>query len=334
MRFCVHVAVLNGDDAVLALLDRLVDRLAEGVHRVDVPEADLLQDSRWYGQARSTRRKVLTSALASPPRSQAKHCGPHTKTISLTNLESAKRADKLAHAPLVILVEDREADGVLLDILVAELGWPELLQLWEASKRTTPRAVEIDTAGGKDAIPQRVQRLVQNAHEEERPPRVFVICDCDKRWPGDEEPSRVRPLLAVQSACASHDVPFHIWQKRSAENYIPDRVFQEAKDDLRNRRKSEHFNALLRRSKSQRDHFPVKDGLNPSERQAAINAGLYSPSEEDDLLLLEERLFPKRPRPLLLLEKERRKSFTAAGLRTRDGHGELDALLQAIAEEL
>jgi hypothetical protein len=48
-------------------------------------------------------------------------------------VEEARTAVKLAHAPLQILVEDRESDGVLLEILVEELGSAELQKLWKIS---------------------------------------------------------------------------------------------------------------------------------------------------------------------------------------------------------
>ncbi len=332
MRFVVHVPALNGDDTVLTLVDRLVDRFAEGLHRVEVPDADLLQESNWFQQAGQTRRKVLTSSLAKPPRILRIGRGPYVKTVELTDAESARLACRLAYAPLVILVEDREADGVLLDVLVEELGWPELRTLWERGRKATPRAAEIHTAGGKDAIPVRVSRIVTDAADEDRPHRLFVLCDSDARWPGDEE--RRRPLAAVRQVCAEHGVPHHIWQKRAAENYIPDQAFEAVRDDPRNQAKAKCFDAFLRRSREQRDHFPVKDGLRAEEREKALAAGLYDEAEKEDLELLEQRLFDKRPRPLLRLCQERRDSFSADGLRARDGNGELDTLLRAIAQEL
>lgn len=332
MRFIVHTPVLNGDDRVLSLIDRLVDRLADEVHRVDILEADLLQESSWYQEARPTRKKVLTSAVAKPPRVMNDTRGPHLKTVEVLDAESAKLADKLAYTPLVILVEDRESDGVLLDIVVEELGWPELKTLWAKGRKSTPRAMEVDTAGGKDAIPQRVERAVRDAREGDRTHRLFVLCDSDTRWPGDER--FVRTVAAVREACAKYGVPHHILQKRCAENYIPDQVLETVREDLRNSSEVDRFNALLRRSRTQRDHFPIKDGLKDTERSEALQTGLYSASEEGDLRLLEERLLPKRPRPLMLLHGERREAFTADGLRARDGEGELDALLHALAQEL
>jgi hypothetical protein len=334
VRFVVHVAVLNGNDTVQNLLDRLVDRLADGAHRVDVPKADLLQESSWYQNARPTRRKVLTSALAKPPRIEQVERGPHVKTLEVFDSESARLAYKLAHTPFVVLVEDQESDGVLLDVVVEELGWPELQVYWSGGRSITPPTTEVRSAGGRDAIPERIKRIVSDAQAAERPHRLFVICDSDLRWPGDNDIERRRPIEAILDACATHGVPYRIWTKRSAENYIPDEVFESARDDLRNSGNRERFNAFLRRPPKQRDHFPVKNGLRPEERELATAAGLYRPSEKSDLKQLEKRLFPRRPRPLKILVEERRTSFTADGLRDRDGNAELDDLLRAISLEL
>lgn len=153
MRFVVDASVLNGDDSVLSLIDRLVDRLADEVHRVDIAAVDYLQESRWYRKARATRKKILRSAVAKPPRVTKDSRGPHVKTVEVHDAESARLADKLAHTPLVILVEDRESDGVFLDIAMEELGWPELKRLWTNGRKVTPRATEVDTAGGEQASP-------------------------------------------------------------------------------------------------------------------------------------------------------------------------------------
>ncbi|MCP4004055.1 MAG: hypothetical protein GY725_07660 [bacterium] len=138
---------------------------------------------------------------------------------------------------------------------------------------------------------------------------------------------------AVKQICKDHRVPCKVLRKRCAENYIPDKVFEVVRDDPSNTSRAERFNALLRRSPVQRNHFPVKTKLSNKERLGAIEAGLYDESDVADLILLEERLFAKRPRPLKRLHDERRGFFTADGLRERDGVGEIDNLLRAIAGE-
>ncbi len=330
MRFVLHANALNGDDQVLALLDRLVDRIADEVHCIDVPDADLLQESLWYEEARSLRRKILTTAIAGPPRKAIGERGPHLRVVEVKDVESVRIADKLAHASLVVLVEDREADGLLLDVLVEELGWSALTALWKRGQESTPRALKIVSAAGVDHMPQRIKRAASDAARENRPLRLFALCDSDSRWPGDEQ----KAVKAVEQTCENHGVQYHVWRKRCAENYIPDEVFEVVRDDLRNLIRVQRFNALLRRTPAQRDHFPVKDRLSEKERLAAIETGLYDESDVEDLILLEERLFAKRPRPLKLLYDERRNSFTADGLSERDGAGEINGLLEAIAGEL
>ena len=108
MRFVVYSAVLNGKDSVLGHLDRLVDRLADEVHLIDVPEMDQLQASSWYRKARATRKKVLLSAVAKPPRVGDAR-GPHAKAMEVRDAAAARVANRLAHAPLMILVEDLQS---------------------------------------------------------------------------------------------------------------------------------------------------------------------------------------------------------------------------------
>lgn len=332
MRFILHPSALNAGDEVLELIDRLVDRAADEIHLLEVPDADLLMESRWYVGARQTRRRVLAKAVASPPRMRSPLESPHNKIGHVRNLDDARLAAKLAHTPLVILVEDRDSDGVFLGILVEECGSPELQRIWNINGDVTPKAIEIETAGGIDAMPQRIGRAAEDAAREGRPLRMFVFCDRDERWPGDTRNSA--DLQRIDEVCNANDVPCHVLRKRNAENYIPDTVFEAARDDPRNRGHVHRFQALLRRSKVQRDHFPVKDGMTPNERNEATAAGLYTTAEHADLILLETRLFPKRPRLYLQLVNTRRGSFDEPGLRERDGNGEIDVLLGGIAKEL
>lgn len=334
MRFILHTAALNGNDELFRLIDRLIDRAADEVHRVEVPEVDLLQNSGWYDGARTTRRQVLTSAASAPPRKHVNSHGPHAKQVDVRDIGSARVADKLAHTPLKILVEDRESDGVLLEILVEEVGSPELRELWKRGQEVTPRAIEIANAGGLSSMPQRVIRAVSDATAEGRPVRLIVFCDSDQRWPHDTGHQSYAKITELRQRCEDQAIPLHVLQKRNVENYIPDAVIETVRDAPQNTGNTQLFDALLRRNSIQRDHFPLKDGLCDGERTDALAAGLYDPAEESDLLLLKNRLFPKKPRLLTRLQNERRTDFTRSGLLARDGNGEIDTILKAIALEL
>lgn len=335
MRFIVHASVLDAvDESAHRHVDRLLDRIVDEIHRIELPEADRLQESSWYRGARPTMQKFLMLAVGKPPRAEQGRQGPHTKAFEVRDAESARVADRLAHAPLRILVEDREADGILLEIIVEELGKPAFRELWKRACEVTPRGIEMVSAGGIGNIPQRVRRMIRDAAEERRPPRLFVLCDRDTKWPEDKEPKAVGN---VRDICREESLPHHVLWKRCAENYIPDKVFEAIRGDPRNRNKAQRFDALLRRTPVQRDHFPIKNGLTAGEREKATKKSLYTASEEADLLLLEECLLPKerlKTRPFQLLQAERREDFTAEGLRSRDGQGELDELLDKISREL
>jgi len=293
MRFVLHASALNGNDEVHDLVDRIVDRIADEVHRVEVPEADLLHESSWYQSARQTRRKILTAAVAVPPRKHARTYDPHAKQVDVRNLEEAQVADKLAHTPLIILVEDRESDGTLLEIMVEELGTEEMRKLWAHGQSATPRAIEIDTAGGIGSMPQRIRRAAEDAAGENRPVRLLILCDSDSRWPGDENQQSYAAISNLRQVCDDLSIPLHVLQKRCAENYIPDDVIEVVRTDQRNIANALRFDALLRRSAVQRDHFPVKEGLSDAERAEAIVAGLYIQAEEPDLNLLKKTMATK-----------------------------------------
>lgn len=331
MRFILHQEALDGADDILDRIDRIVDRVADDVHEIEVPDADLLEASRWYGSARQTRRRLVKTAVAAPVRAGGRGRSLHCRSM-VVDERNAELAEKLAHTPLILLVENRESDGVLLEILIEECGTPTFTKFWAASQRCSPRAVEIDTAGGKGEIPARIGRAVQDAALEGRPIRMVVVCDSDARWPADEE--SVRGLRNVTDACESSGVPLHVLAKRCAENYIPDDVILELRNSPRNTADAHRFDALLRRSAVQRDHFPIKDGLKTPERAQGTAAGHYNAHDAADLDLLATPLFPRRPRPMLLLRNERRRAFTGPGLLARDGNSEIEAILSLIASEV
>ncbi|MHA6196980.1 hypothetical protein ACX3YG_21725 [Pseudomonas wadenswilerensis] len=333
MRFVIHQEALNGSDEVLALLDRLIDRVADEIHRIEVLDADMVKSSAWYASARQTRKKILISAISIPPRAGPAPDSIHSGKFDIANLEEAIVADSLAHAPLTILVEDREADGVFLDMVVEELASDEFKAVWRRGAESTPRAYEIVTSGGIDAMPLRIDRLVVDALAESRPHRVFVYCDSDIRWPGDEGLT-ARTRSDLKDKCEQHAIALHVLSKRNIENYIPDTVFLALKAEPYNLARQRVFDAFFKLTPLQRDHFPIKDGLSRRERDEAHRAGLYVQNDLETLEVLEERLLPKRPRPMITVKNERRECITAAALRERDAQGELELLLIKIASEL
>lgn len=334
MTFVFFDAALNLDgERDARLVARIMDRVADAVHRLVMVDADQLEQSTWYKGADPSLRQLAVKASSGPVRAIPPG-EPHRKEVEVRTAEDLIRAERLAHSPLVILVEDREADGVLLELFVEECGSLALVDLWSAGSRLTPRAWEIDTAGGIGGIPDRIERAVEDARAEGRPVRLFVLCDSDRRWPDDTAHGSVKALRNVDEMCKQNSVAYHVLRKRCAENYIPDEVFEAVRDEPSQANHSARFDALLRLSSPQRDYFPIKDGLDDAERSLATAVGHYTATDAAQMDLLKERLLLKRPRPMKQLVPDRRSAFTRAGLAARDGQNEIEALLHALAAEL
>ncbi|MBX9401494.1 hypothetical protein K4L06_09230 [Lysobacter sp. BMK333-48F3] len=332
MKFVISDKALNGGDLSLASFDRLVDRVADEVHKFDFPGADLLEESQWYTSARSTRKKLVSSMLAMPPVRPVHEI--HRKSIVVDSPEKIDSAVKAAYSPLVILVEDREADGVFLDLIMSVLGADELKDLWARGKKVIPSGYELTNSGGLHAIPQRISRLIKDSAAAGVSPRIMVLCDSDKRWPGDTENMSYRKIEEIKQVCLDAGAALHILEKRCIENYLPNEVYIEARKKNPGKAYQALIDALLRRTSQQRDHLPVKSFLTESEHDAGELVGFYTPSERSDLELFRERIFPPRPRVMLQMLNNYQACFTEKGLRERDGRDELGALLNTISGEL
>lgn len=332
MNLIVTEDVFNADDLTLRLLDQIIDRVEDGVHRIEIKGADRLKESDFYLKARPGRQRFLLGAASRIPTHRASR-RTHLGDVVIDSPAAVIEARKIAYTPLTLLVEDREADGVLIEIIINKLASPEMRELWDFAFKATPAGIEITTAGGVNAMPQRISRILSEANIN-KALRLIVICDSDNRWPLDPKNLSQNSIDEIKNLCVSSNIRFHVLKKRTAENYIPDEVFIAASKFHGNLSHKPRFLALLERTALQRDHFPVKDGMSDAERESVVEAGFYSAAEIAHLDLLKERLFPKRPRLMLTVHREYLDTITAAGLRARDGSGEFDDIMNLFSIEL
>jgi hypothetical protein len=129
-----------------------------------------------------------------------------------------------------------------------------------------------------------------------------------------------------------------VLHKRSIENYVPDEVIREWRDEPAQTSRRPRIDAFLRLVGEQRDHFPVKDGLRKAVLELYTSGMGHPKLSEADYKELQQGLDPKfieiffvkdvdgsvRPRP----------SLTAEALRRRDSAGDLDRLVAYIEELL
>lgn len=331
MRIEIDPAALD-DPSAQAHIDALVDRL--GVHDVTVTDFDALPGSRW-GQRNPKRVSDLQDSVAGPP-----HHGPaagpvlHRTVLRVVDAASAEAARKLACNPLVVLLEDEEADGWFLGQVIAHMGGG-LAKLWAWCVAATPAAIDVRSAS-LDLMPVRIRKLKARADDQGRPPRLVVIHDSDRRWPTDKSSQKSWDAVAEAYADQPQVLPTaggtqepQCLKKRAIENYIPDGVFESIKAATLIQKWRDAVDALLALAPTQRDHFPMKKALKQEERDHSLYDGANLAP------LLNNDLFPKRPRPMVFLQESGHAgAITARGLRLRDGQGEWDDLLQHIADAL
>jgi hypothetical protein len=247
MRFVIATAVMNESDEILDQLDQLLTRVEDEVHELEIVEADLLEDSRWFASARQTRKEILKNIAQTTIYRARRTSGPHLRTVQVSDSQTVRLARHLAYTPLHVIVENFSSDGALLKWALTMLAASEVYQLcFGHGARATPPALQIESPGGHGDIPKLLDKRLYEAASRGIPPRVVIITDSDVEWPGDVKPH----VHQIREKCAVIGVPCPPMTKRTAENYIPDVVWTAWAAD--HPRYATAITALLRLSPAQR----------------------------------------------------------------------------------
>jgi hypothetical protein len=186
---------------------------------------------------------------------------------------SLPAAAKLAYKALLVLVEDKESDGLLVKVAVTAHGHAETKRLWE-HKPTTGVAVDIVHGGGTGGLQKELERLVREAREEALPARLVVMTDSDARWPGDLS-AKAR---SIEQRCTSKGVSLVVLSCRNAESYIPDAVLLRWAAEPSRAAAQRQVEALTRLTAEQRDHYRMKGGhgIREAERTDAPRGAAHA----------------------------------------------------------
>lgn len=328
---------MNGDDAILDHLDQVLRRVEQDVHVLGIPDADRLEQSRWYQSVRGTTQQMLREAAKAPLWSapDPPPGEPHRQRVEVTSISDVVSARNLAYAPLEILVENSSSDGLFLTVLVEALGCESLVALWSGAPSVcTPPSCRIVQAGGDGQIPSQVNKLRDEARNAGRPARVVVIVDSDAEWPGHEPTDTItyrrlddRPQISV-----------HVLSKRNIECYLPNEFWEKwvASPDRTAARSS--VAALLRLNSAQRDHVRLGKGApwDSTKREASL---LFVDVSDSDRQELTRDLKGKRDTTIILQLADPSLRPTAEEWRVRAGVTaqnlcELDVLINLLADML
>ena len=322
---------MNGPEAVVNVLDSLLARAEDDIHELELPDADLLENSAWYSSCRPERKKLLEkTAEALLHRSPRTH-GPHLRQMEITGEKSAKQAQAMANTPLFVLVENRESDGALVKSAIRVFATPAAIELClGAGALATPKAFDIDSGGGAGELPKVLAQRLQDAVDRQCPPRVIVIADTDGEWVGDIKDHAAR----IRTEAHKGGVPCPPLNKRTAENYIPDGVWRAWATDNAAARPA--VEALLSLSPIQRDHVHIEgSNVDPWNYTKPHAASLFADVRAGDFDLIKAAsLKGRRSSAIANMFETYKSEMTVAELKSRDSAGDLEAIVCCIEDEL
>lgn len=322
------------DDAdVFRHLEQIVYGFEEGRHEWHIDDPDAIEQSLWFQSRPNSLRVMFEKAamMPSPRRSKRLHRAFLLVGVDAPpgSLSPAKAVQFLLRIPLKILMENRFTDGTFVDAIISVLADPEIRRLKDELD-----ALAYDSQGGNGELKKLVEAVHAEAMRKGLPLRVVVLTDSD----GGRAGQKSRKAGDIEKTCEQFGIRCVVLRKRSIENYVPDEVIREWRDEPAQTTRRPRIDAFLRLVGEQRDHFPVKDGIKKADLELYTSGIGHPKLSEDDYKELQQGLGPKfieilftkdvdgrvRPRP----------SLTAEALRRRDGAGELDRIVAYIEELL
>ncbi|MDM8546236.1 hypothetical protein QUF61_07050 [Candidatus Venteria ishoeyi] len=306
-------------------LDRIINKIADEWHVWQIDDTEVIEASGWLERTGCEWLQELFNKAAMAADLNAHADFPKQKIIvstkPLTDALPPRQAADYVSTPLVILMENRFTDGLFINSVLDFLA-PEAIN---EQRQNAPGFIYYDSSGGIGELPKLITDYVQQRKSKGIPFRGVVFTDSDAKIPGEIH----KNARLVQETCETEDVPCLILSKCTIENYIPDEVLEAWIPSTPHYEKRCILEAVKRLKPAQRDHYPMKKGLNLSGASASVHK-LYENISEADRIELAKG-FGKE-----VIEKLNNFNnvITAKALRQRDGQGELDYLVELILSEL
>ena len=333
MLFAVNHDVMNGTETVLNLLDALIARIEDGIHELEIAQADVLESSSWYKSCRRDRRNMLEKTAEASLHRAPRTRGPHLRRIEVEDENTAKSARSAANTPLHVLVENFGSDGALVKFALKAFATRAAWELcYGAGAYCTPPAFQIESPGGHGELPKLIDARVKEAAERGIEPRIVVITDCDGEWVGQVK----EHAQGIRDKCAAAAIPCPPLNKRTVENYIPDATWRAWADEPRHTSARPAVVALLRLSYEQRDHVNIGPGntppWDPTKTEAA--ALFVNVSTQDRDLLRMANLKGRGSAGIASILETHKSVLTGAAFEARDRQGDLKTVVRSIEDGL
>ena len=211
MVICIDMNAFENSN-FFSSISTIIQLVEDQKHRLYIKkkeDVDKIIDSKWFSdQVGSAKKPLLEEFIIKTFVDSETNSVP--KKIVQLNIQdgSLQSLTPLLSKPLYIVLENSESDGVFIRTLA---------RVFKNKARKINRALEsgwiiLDNAGGTNMIIPRVTYLTRiNV-------RVFVLTDSDKKYPACPLEGSIKE---IKEYCETHNIAFHILNKREIENYIP-----------------------------------------------------------------------------------------------------------------
>lgn len=176
----------------------------------------------------------------------APHCMvvKDASNVSIDKIFSIKEAIDYSNTPLTVMVENSNNDSSLI-ILILELYTRDKTEPYYDG------LFAFDHAGGCGAIKGVLAEKLRQNGQRPKMLRYYIIVDGDKRY----ESHVVDKYDTLITFLNQNNIPYHIFEKRCMENYMPLNAFPNS------RANTNWLNAYKALSPKQRDYFNIGGGL-------------------------------------------------------------------------
>ncbi|WKL48252.1 hypothetical protein Q1W71_00445 [Flavobacterium pectinovorum] len=210
-------------------------------------------------------------------------------------------ADEILSKTFFLILENIEYDKFFFDCLVKNFKEES-----QKIKMHLERGWLIPINGGGNNISNVLSEMQKRFDNNESFPkqnynylRAFVIIDSDKKYPSEEEVASDKIKLLNDIKLALND-SYHVMKKREMENYMPDEIFADIKDN------DSYIKSYLTLNGFQKDYIDIENGLQDKNIEQL---------EPEELRLLYENLenpslnFLRKSKLVLMDGSKRRISF-------------------------
>lgn len=333
MTFSITPTAMNASESSLDKLDALLKRIEEDVHKMEITEADLLEETLWFQTSRPDRRLLLMKIATTMIHRSPRFHGPHVQRYEVRDEGTAAQACEAAYTPVYILLENDDSDGRLVKFALMAFANHETFDLcYGTGQSRMPKACEIESRGGAGELPKLIKKRADEAAARGIAPRIVVAADSDGEWPGDIK----QHAQEIRDTCISRGIACPPLNKRASENYVTDGVWTSWASQPEQTKIRPAIEALMRLSAVQRDHVKLdRSNTAPWTKAETRAATLFSNvSTGDETLLMTASLRKAAANAMDLALGNGLAASIRADILIRDPAGELETLARRIEDYL